>query len=98
MAEFFEVRMTIGSHERAAELAHGILLAGLATSIDIAEAPDQPIHRDEPVWQLTLITTDEQVPSLEQHIRSNGDDAAVVWRPVVHDFDSLPDWLTDDQP
>ncbi|TYB67718.1 hypothetical protein FXF51_13125 [Nonomuraea sp. PA05] len=97
MAEYFEVRMAIESHERAAELAHGILLAGLATSIDIAEAPDQPIHRDEPVWQLTLIATDEQVPTLERHIMSSGGGAPIDCRPVNHDFDSYPDWLTDGQ-
>ncbi|GAA2213408.1 hypothetical protein GCM10009850_088700 [Nonomuraea monospora] len=94
MAEYFEVRMTIESHERAAELAHGILLAGLATSIDITEAPDQPIHRDEPVWQLTLIATDEQIPTLQRYI---GGGAPIDCQPVNHDFDSYPDWLTDGQ-
>ncbi|GAA2834473.1 hypothetical protein [Nonomuraea rubra] len=97
MAEFVEIRMTIGSHERAAELAHGILLAGLATSIDIAEAPGQAVLRDELAWQLTLITTDEQVPTLERHVRAAGADAPVDCRPVIHDFDGHPDWLTDDQ-
>ncbi|MEV0996550.1 hypothetical protein [Nonomuraea sp. NPDC050202] len=97
MAEFVEIRMTIGSHERAAELAHGILLAGLATSIDIAEAPDPAAPRDEPAWQLTLITTDEQAPMLERHVRGAGADAPIDCRPVIHDFDGHPDWLTGDQ-
>ncbi|GAA4912128.1 hypothetical protein HD597_012250 [Nonomuraea thailandensis] len=97
MAEFVEVRMTIGSHERAAELAHGILLAGLATSIDIAEAPDQALLRDELAWQLTLITTDEQVPALERHVRDAGAEGPVDCRPVIHDFEGHPDWLTGDQ-
>ncbi|MGR6915272.1 hypothetical protein ACU635_13590 [[Actinomadura] parvosata] len=97
MAEFVEIRMTIESHERAAELAHGILLACLATSIDIAEAPDQPVHRDTPTWQLTLITTNEQVPALEGHLRSTGATAPLDCRPVIQEFEGYPDWLMDGQ-
>lgn len=96
MAEFFELRTTIEGHERAAELAHGILLAGLATSMDIAEVPNPAPHHDNAAWQLTLITTQRQVPILERHIRETGADI-IDCTPVIHDIDHYPDWLTDGQ-
>lgn len=97
MAEFFEVRTTIGCREQAAELAHGILFSGLATSIDIAEAPDATPGREAPGWQLTFIATGPQVAALERHIRHASPDAPVEAEPVTHDIDSYPDWLTDGQ-
>ncbi|TDD35187.1 hypothetical protein E1286_39935 [Nonomuraea terrae] len=78
MGEFTEVRTTIDGHERAAELAHAILTAGLATSIDIAEVPVP--HRAEPAWQLTLVTTARELPLLERHIKETGAD--LVSEPV----------------
>ncbi|MFG1706417.1 hypothetical protein ACFLIM_24785 [Nonomuraea sp. M3C6] len=92
MAQFIEVRTTIEGHEKAAELAHGILRAGLATSIDITEVPHPA---DETAWELTLITTERQAPTLERHIRETG--CPIVSRPVTHDIDNYPDWLTDGQ-
>ena len=98
MAEFFEVRTTIEGRERAAGLAHGILLAGLATSIDIAEVPHPAPHRDDTAWQLTLITTERQVCTLERHIRETGEETPIDSEPVTHDIDRYHDWLTDDRP
>ncbi|MEU6711579.1 hypothetical protein ABZ897_08860 [Nonomuraea sp. NPDC046802] len=92
MAEFIEVRTTIEGYERAATLSHRILGAGLATSIDIAEAPDPA---GQPVWELTFITTGEAAATLEEQLRANGDGGAVISRPVAHDLDSYPDWLPD---
>ncbi|MEV0387830.1 hypothetical protein [Nonomuraea sp. NPDC050643] len=96
MAEFIEVRTTIEGHERAAELAHGILRAGLATSIDIAEVPHPAIAGNGVAWQLTLITTPPKVGTLERHIREVGADAPITSEPIIHDVDSYPDWLADD--
>jgi hypothetical protein len=90
MAEFIEVRATIIGHGKAAALAHGILDAGLATSIDIGEVPC-----GESMWELTLITTEQRAPILEQHIRDAGETGPIVARPVTHDVDGYPDWLTD---
>ncbi|MGP3935454.1 hypothetical protein [Nonomuraea sp. KM88] len=99
MAEFIEVRATIEGHERAAVLANGILRAGLATSIDIAETPRPTARHDEISWELTLITTAWQAPALERHIRETGLDSAIVSRPVVADpgshLDRHPDRQTD---
>ncbi|MEU5863179.1 MULTISPECIES: hypothetical protein [unclassified Nonomuraea] len=91
MAEFIEVRTTIEGHEQAAALAHTILLAELATSIDIAEAPAAEAGDS---WQLTLITPRERAAALEAHIVANG--GAVDSQPVLHDIDTYPDWLTED--
>jgi len=93
MAEFVEVRTTIEGHEQAAELAHSILLAGLATSIDIAEVPAVTAGS---AWQLTLIAPRAQAAELERHIRANGESGPVESQPVLHDVDSYPDWLTED--
>ncbi|GAA3666997.1 hypothetical protein GCM10022224_033860 [Nonomuraea antimicrobica] len=98
MAEFLEVHTTIEGQERAAELAHGILLAGLATSIDIAEVPHPAPTPDGTAWQLTLITTERQVRTLERHIRETGGERAIDREPVVHDGDGHPDWLAGEQP
>lgn len=95
MAEFFEVRTLIEGHEAAAELAHGILAAGLATSIDIAEVP-QPSAAGPTTWQLTLVTTGQQVPALERHMRSIGARHPIDREPIAHDFNGYPDWLSDD--
>ncbi|WP_188191837.1 hypothetical protein [Nonomuraea sp. SYSU D8015] len=89
MAEFIEVRTTIEGHERAAALADGILRAGLATSIDIDEAPP-----GESTWRLTLITTRRHAPALEREIRVVGGHGPIVAHPVAHDVDGYPDWLT----
>ncbi|WP_043630293.1 hypothetical protein [Nonomuraea candida] len=97
MAEFFEVRTTIEGHERAAALAHGILLTGLATSIDIAEVPNPAPGHDDTAWQLTLITTERQVSHVERHIRETAGDRPIDRDPVIHDIDRYPDWLADDQ-
>ncbi|MEV5892158.1 hypothetical protein [Nonomuraea fuscirosea] len=97
MAEFFEVRTTIGGREQAAELAHGILFSGLATSIDIAEAPDPAPGREAAGWQLTFIAAGPQVAALERHIRQASPDTPVEAMPVTHDLDSYPGWLTDGQ-
>ncbi|MEV0615242.1 hypothetical protein AB0I81_18105 [Nonomuraea sp. NPDC050404] len=97
MAEFFEVRTTIEGHEKAASLAHGILLAGLATSIDIAEVPHPAPHCDGTAWQLTLITTERQVSELERHIRQTDATMPIDKEPVMQGFDSYPEWLADDQ-
>ncbi|MEW1839669.1 hypothetical protein AB0392_17130 [Nonomuraea angiospora] len=91
MAEFIEVRATVEGDERAAALAHGIFSAGLAASIDIAEVPS-PRHGTT-VWELTLITTDGQVPTLERHIRETAGGCSVTSRPVTQDADGHPDWL-----
>ncbi|WP_327589432.1 hypothetical protein OHA25_22350 [Nonomuraea sp. NBC_00507] len=91
MAEFIEVRATIEGRTKAAVVAHGILRAGLATSIDIDEVP----HPSANAWQLTLITTDQHAPTLEQHIRGSGENGPIVSRPVSHDLDGYPAWLTD---
>ncbi|NUR84506.1 MAG: hypothetical protein HOY71_10515 [Nonomuraea sp.] len=93
MAEFVEVRTTIEGHEQAAALAHTILLAGLATSIDIAEDPAEEAGN---AWQLTLIAPQAQAAALEQHIRANGESGPVESQPVLHDVDSYPDWLAED--
>ncbi|MFI7706464.1 hypothetical protein [Nonomuraea sp. NPDC049480] len=93
MAEFIEVRTTIEGHEKAAALANGILRAGLATSIDIDI--DAAPSGEGGTWQLTLITTERQAPTLEQHIRDAGQDGPIVAQPVIHDIEGYPDWLTD---
>jgi hypothetical protein len=98
MTEFIEVRTTIEGHEKAAELAHGILRAGLATSIDLAEVPHPAACHDQVTWQLTLITTEPQASTLEQHIRESGEGGPISSQPVIHDIDHYPDWLTGDQP
>jgi hypothetical protein len=95
MAEFIEVRATIEGHEKAAALAHGILRAGLATSIDIDEVPHPSTAPDAAAWRLTLITTKAHAPALERHIRGAGADCPVVSRPVAPDLDGFPDWLMD---
>ncbi|SEH02505.1 hypothetical protein SAMN05444920_12743 [Nonomuraea solani] len=94
MAEYIEVRTTIEGHVRAAELAHGILRAGLATSIDIAEVPHP---HDGATWELTLITTQPQVTTLERHIREGGANRPIISEPDAYDFDRHPDWLIDGQ-
>ncbi|MFI7129583.1 hypothetical protein ACIBQ1_28060 [Nonomuraea sp. NPDC050153] len=91
MAEFIEVRATIEGHERAAALAHGILSTGLAASIDIAEVPSA--RQGTTVWELTLITTDQQVHTLERHIRDSDGGCSIARRPVTNDADGYPDWL-----
>jgi hypothetical protein len=91
MAEFIEVRATVEGHERAAALAHGIFSAGLAASIDIAEVPSP--HHGTTVWELTLITTGGQVPTLERRIRETDDGCSVTSRPDTPDADGYPDWL-----
>ncbi|MBB5773821.1 hypothetical protein [Nonomuraea jabiensis] len=91
MAEFIEVRATVEGHERAAALARGIFSAGLAASIDIAEVTSP--RGDTTVWELTLITTDGQVPTLERRIRETADGCSVTRRPITHDDDAYPDWL-----
>ncbi|MFG1700552.1 hypothetical protein [Nonomuraea sp. NPDC049309] len=95
MAEFVEVRTLIEGHEAAADLAHGILLSGLATSIDIAEVP-HPSAAGATAWQLTLVTTEQQVPALERHVRRTGGDRPIDRVPIAHHFDGYPDWLTGD--
>lgn len=97
MAEFFEVRTTIEGHERAAELAHELLLTGLATSIDIAELPHQAPGRDGTAWQLTLIAAERHVSHLEQRIKATNGSLPIDTEPVAHDMDDYPDWLTNDQ-
>ncbi|MEQ4717751.1 hypothetical protein [Nonomuraea sp. B19D2] len=96
MAEFIEVRATIEGHERAAALAHAILGAGLAASIDIAEVPSA--RPGEITWELILITTDRQAATLERHIRETGEGCSVVSAPVTHELDGYPDWLTGGRP
>ncbi|SDJ58538.1 hypothetical protein SAMN05421874_102312 [Nonomuraea maritima] len=76
MGEFTEVRATIFGHENAAELAHAILSAGLASSIDIAEVPAP--HQDEPAWELTLVTPAPQAPLVEERLRQAGLGATIV--------------------
>ncbi|MGW4800120.1 hypothetical protein ACWEPC_47655 [Nonomuraea sp. NPDC004297] len=98
MAEFFEVRMTTETHTRAAELAHGILLTGLATSIDIAALPRPAAQHDDPAWQLTLISTDEHLPALRRHLSAAGGATPIDFEPVSHDIDNYPEWLKDDHP
>ncbi|GAA3551624.1 hypothetical protein GCM10022419_034910 [Nonomuraea rosea] len=98
MTEFIEVRTTIEGHEKAAELAHGILRAGLATSIDLSEVAQPAARHDMTTWQLTLITTERQAPILEQHIRDIGESIPISRQPVNHDIDHYPDWLINDQP
>ncbi|MCK2212500.1 hypothetical protein MF672_001600 [Actinomadura sp. ATCC 31491] len=92
MAEFIEVRTTVEGHEKAAALAHEILGAGLATSIDIDEVSSSA---GTARWQLTLITTGVQAPEMEELIRASGDAGPIDSRPVTHDIDSYPDWLPD---
>lgn len=94
MTEFIEVRTTVEGDERAAALAHGILGAGLATSIDIAEAPSE--RPGEIAWELTLVTTDQHAATIERRLRQAG--AGVVTAPVAHDADAYPDWLTGERP
>ncbi|WP_433433222.1 hypothetical protein [Nonomuraea sp. CA-141351] len=96
MAEFIEVRATIEGYKEAAALAHAILSAGLAVSIDIAEVPSA--RPGEITWELTLITTDRHAATLERHIRETGEGCTVVSTPVTHDADGYPDWLTDGRP
>ncbi|MFB9628563.1 hypothetical protein [Nonomuraea helvata] len=91
MAEFIEVRATVEGYERAAALAHALLGAGLAASIDIAEVPSA--RPGAITWELTLVTTDRQAATLEQHIRQTGECCSVVSAPVAHDVDGYPDWL-----
>ncbi|MGW0805639.1 hypothetical protein [Nonomuraea sp. NPDC002799] len=93
MAEFIEVRTTVEGHERAAALTHGILDAGLATSIDIAEVTQPAQAGDETTWQLTFITTAAQVGILEERIRESGHGGPIISQPVLHDLDAYPDWL-----
>ncbi|NUS05624.1 MAG: hypothetical protein HOV97_24070 [Nonomuraea sp.] len=93
MAAFVEVRTTIEGHEQAAALAHAILLAGLATSIDIAEVPAEEAGS---AWQLTLIAPESEAAALERHIRANGEGGPVESHPIAHDLDDYPDWLTED--
>ncbi|MFI6919906.1 hypothetical protein ACIBIZ_08120 [Nonomuraea spiralis] len=93
MAEFIEVRTTIEGHEQAAALAHAILLAGLATSIDIAEVPSTETGIS---WQITLITPQTQAAALAAHIRANGGHGPIDSQPVLHDIDARPDWLTEE--
>ncbi|MEW9551279.1 hypothetical protein [Nonomuraea sp. NPDC050783] len=95
MAEFIEVRTTVEGHEKAAALAHEILRAALATSIDIDEVPSPTASAGTPAWQLTLITTDGQAPALEELIRASDQAGTVDSRPVTYDIDSYPDWLPD---
>ncbi|MGI5287634.1 hypothetical protein ACQEVF_30445 [Nonomuraea polychroma] len=90
MAEFIEVRATIEGRENAVAVAHDLLRAGLATSIDIDVVP----HPSASAWRLTLITTDQLAPALEQHIRGSGGSGSIVSRPVTRDVGSYPDWLT----
>ncbi|MEV0232598.1 hypothetical protein [Nonomuraea sp. NPDC050786] len=93
MAEFIEVRATVEGHEQAAALAHAILGAGLAASIDIAEVPST--RPGEITWELTLVTTDRHAATLEQHLRQTGECCSIVSAPVIHDVDGYPDWLGD---
>ncbi|TMR17070.1 hypothetical protein ETD86_23745 [Nonomuraea turkmeniaca] len=90
MARLIEVRATIAGRTKAAAIANGILRAGLATSIDIEQVP----HPSISAWQLTLITTVQHAETLEQHIRGSGEVGPIVSRPVAHDVDDYPDWLT----
>ncbi|MFC4122677.1 hypothetical protein [Nonomuraea zeae] len=98
MTEFIEVRTTIEGHEKAAELAHGILRSGLATSIDLTEVAQPAAPHDRTTWQLTLITTEQQAPALELHIRDVDRHAPISRQPVSEDIDAYPDWLINDQP
>jgi hypothetical protein len=91
MAEFIEVRTTIEGHEKAAAFAHGILIAGLATSIDIAQVPAKG---SEIAWELTLVTPQQQAAALEEHIRADDDAGPAVSQPVLNDIDACPDWLS----
>ncbi|MEO3873937.1 hypothetical protein ABGB18_34430 [Nonomuraea sp. B12E4] len=96
MAEFIEVHTTIEGHERAAELVHGILDAGLATSIDISEVPPAAaLSEDVTTWELTFIAPAAQAPVLERHIRERGFGNLIVSLPVTHSLDNHPGWLTD---
>ncbi|MGA4991609.1 hypothetical protein ACWCOT_32860 [Nonomuraea bangladeshensis] len=91
MAAFIEVRTTVEGHEKAAVLAHEILGADLATSIDIDEVPGSPAGTS--AWRLTLITTDAHAPAMEALLRAAGHTGPVESRPVTYDVDSYPDWM-----
>ncbi|QYC44351.1 hypothetical protein Nocox_33920 [Nonomuraea coxensis DSM 45129] len=93
MAGFIEVRTTVEGHEKAAALAHEIMGADLATSIDIDEVPAPSSTAETSTWRLTLLIADAYAPALEALMRSSGHAGPVESRPVTHDIDSHPDWL-----
>ncbi|MEU4514699.1 hypothetical protein AB0G05_34815 [Nonomuraea wenchangensis] len=93
MSAFIEVRTTVEGHEKAAVLAHEILGADLATSIDIDEVPGSSTSAETSAWRLTLITTDAHAPAMEALLRASGHTGPIESRPVTYDIDSYPDWM-----
>jgi periplasmic divalent cation tolerance protein len=69
------VLTTVATEEQAAELAHGMVGAGLAACVHMSAV--RSVYRwegavcDEPEWRLAIKTTGAQYAKLEEHIRAN---------------------------
>ena len=69
------VTTTVAKEQQAAELAHSIMGAELAACV--AMQAIRSVYRwkgevcDEPEWRLTIKTTEQKYPDLEQHIKGH---------------------------
>jgi hypothetical protein len=68
MAETVEVHTTVEGQERAVELAHTILRAGLAHSIDLSPVAGSGAEGGEiSTWKLSALTTGAWLAAVEEH-------------------------------
>ncbi|SEG96949.1 Uncharacterized protein involved in tolerance to divalent cations [Nonomuraea solani] len=100
MAELIEVHTTVEGQEKAADLAHDILRAGLAASIDLS-----PVTRlvrwetgveETGAWKVAALTVDTRLPALRQRIeRAHGDAVVppILTFPVTTGSEAYLEWL-----
>jgi uncharacterized protein involved in tolerance to divalent cations len=99
MAEFIEVRTTVEGREAATQLAHSIVGARLAASVEISETTrvirwDVGIE-DAALWRLTIITTESLFPALRKHILEGQEDEnpPLTTTPLEAGSERYREWL-----
>jgi periplasmic divalent cation tolerance protein len=99
MAEFIEVRTTVEGREVATQLAHGIVSAGLAASVEISETTrvirwDVGIE-EAALWQLAIVTIEGLLPALREQILQGRDDEnpPITTTPMEAGSERYLEWL-----
>ncbi len=99
MAEFIEVRTTVEGREAATQLAHGIVGAKLAASVEISETT-RVIRWDVGIegaalWQLAIVTTESLLPALRKHILESQEDEnpPITTTPLEAGSERYREWL-----
>ncbi|SDL47464.1 divalent cation tolerance protein CutA [Nonomuraea jiangxiensis] len=82
MVEFIEVHLTVDAPDKASRLAHGLLHAGLAATVDISEVT-RLIRREGGIeetsaWQLGVVTTAGRLADIERHVGDDHPDEEIL--------------------